>query len=127
MSDDWNHFAIWARAEITRLRTALAESQEREKALQAHKRAQAEDIMTLGRLVYDDKCVTWKDRATAAEEREKRLREALTKIAKWFGEFTETGDCWQDGTPISYGAQFGSNGERDFMRSIASAALEGAT
>ncbi|RWN55873.1 MAG: hypothetical protein EOR99_35060 [Mesorhizobium sp.] len=54
---------------------------------------------------------------------------ALTKIEKWVGEFPATGKFWEnaDGTmsdrPRSYGAQFGSNGERDFMRSVARDAL----
>jgi Lar family restriction alleviation protein len=52
-----------------------------------------------------------------------RLREALEKIERWFGEFPDTGQQWPDGTPVSYGAAFGSNGERDYMRGIARAAL----
>lgn len=54
------------------------------------------------------------------------LVKALEKIEKWFGEFPETGRFWHDGVrqqPMSYGAAFGSNGERDFMREIARAAL----
>jgi len=55
--------------------------------------------------------------------------EALEKIERWFGEFPETGLFWpnEDGTesdrPVSYGAEYGSNGERDFMRQIARARL----
>lgn len=58
-----------------------------------------------------------------------RLREALEKIARWHGEFPETGRFWdandEDGgaRQMSYAACFGSNGERDFMRQIALAAL----
>jgi hypothetical protein len=50
---------------------------------------------------------------------------ALERIARWHGEFPETGQFWDDEKtrPISYGAAFGSNGERDFMRKIASDAL----
>ena len=59
----------------------------------------------------------------SAENR--RLRAALSKIAKWFGEFPDTEEKWPDGTPVSYGAAFGSNGERDFMRSVARDALAG--
>jgi len=55
------------------------------------------------------------------------LVEALEKIERWFGEFPSTGEFWKDGTEISYAAQYGSNGERDFMRSIARAALTSAT
>lgn len=56
-----------------------------------------------------------------------RMKAALSRIAKWFGEFPETGRTWSntDPTPMSYGACFGSNGERDFMRKIASDAIEG--
>ncbi len=45
--------------------------------------------------------------------------EALTKIARWHGEFPDTGRTWDHGTPMSYGAAFGSNGERDYMRQVA--------
>lgn len=53
------------------------------------------------------------------------LVKALEKIEKWFGEFPETGRFWDDDKtrPITYGAAFGSNGERDFMRSIAREAI----
>jgi hypothetical protein len=56
------------------------------------------------------------------------LRKALERIERWFGEFPETGMFWDDDKktrPLSYGAAFGSNGERDFMRAIARAALNG--
>lgn len=56
-----------------------------------------------------------------------RLREALTRVERWFGEFPETGRTWNDGSPMSYAACFGSNGERDFMRDIARQALSGPT
>lgn len=51
--------------------------------------------------------------------------DALARIERWFGEFPETGEYWdkEKTRPISYGAQNGSNGERDFMRAIARAAL----
>lgn len=51
------------------------------------------------------------------------LRAALERIERWFGEFPDSGSHWNDGTPMSYGAAFGSNGERDYMRAIARAAL----
>ena len=58
-------------------------------------------------------------------EREKNnYLTALKKIEKWFGEFPDSGKTWEDGNPMSYGASFGSNGERDFMRQIARAAIE---
>ena len=59
----------------------------------------------------------------------RKMREALEKIERWFGEFPETGRFWlsEDGTesdrPMSYGATWGSNGERDFMRAVARSAL----
>ncbi|CAB4191416.1 hypothetical protein UFOVP1229_28 [uncultured Caudovirales phage] len=52
------------------------------------------------------------------------MEAALKKISTWFGEFPDTGRTWEDGTPMSYVAAFGSNGERDYMRSVAQAALE---
>lgn len=52
------------------------------------------------------------------------VRAALEQIERWDG-FPETGEFWdrEKTQPISYGAQFGSNGERDFMREIARKAL----
>jgi len=52
-----------------------------------------------------------------------RMRAALEKIERWFGEFPATGRTWDDGSPMSYGAAYGSNGERDYMRGVARAAL----
>lgn len=58
------------------------------------------------------------------------LREALERIARWHGEFPETGRFWDahhgDGgtVPMSYAAYFGSNGERDYMRAVARDALD---
>jgi hypothetical protein len=55
--------------------------------------------------------------------------DALVRIEKWFGEFPPTGQFWvnEDGTPsrreVSYGACYGSNGERDYMRQIAREAI----
>jgi hypothetical protein len=51
------------------------------------------------------------------------MRQALERIERWFGEFPETGQTWDDGSPMGYGAVYGSNGERDYMRSVARAAL----
>ena len=51
------------------------------------------------------------------------MRHALQRISRW--EFPDTGRKHDDGTPISYGVAFGSNGERDFMRKVANDALKG--
>lgn len=54
-----------------------------------------------------------------------KVREALEQITRWDG-FPDTGRFWDvpDNTePMSYGACFGSNGEREFMREIAEKAL----
>ncbi len=65
---------------------------------------------------------------TKAQEDGKRMRKAMEKIVAW-NEFPSTGKFWdnQDGSPsdrpMSYGACYGSNGERDHMRSIAESAL----
>lgn len=53
-----------------------------------------------------------------------KLEAALRKIERWVGEFPETGQYWESGAPMSYGACYGSNGERDYMRGIARAALK---
>ena len=64
--------------------------------------------------------VGWEKRATKAEV-------ALRRIEKWFGEFPETGEFWdqEKQRPKSYATCYGSNGERDFMRGIAREALKG--
>ena len=51
------------------------------------------------------------------------MREALERIANW--EMPETGQFWdkERTQPMSYGACYGSNGERDHIISIAKAAL----
>jgi hypothetical protein len=51
------------------------------------------------------------------------LLTALRKIEKWSGEFPITAERWPDGSPVSYAALYGSNGERDFMRGVARAAI----
>lgn len=56
-------------------------------------------------------------------ERVGRLRTGLERVERWFGEFPDSGRFWDDGEPMSYSAAFGSNGERDYMRSVAREAL----
>lgn len=51
------------------------------------------------------------------------LLEALERIGRWFGEFPPSDAVWPDGAPMSYGAAYGSNGERDYMREVANAAI----
>lgn len=55
----------------------------------------------------------------------RRQRVALERIVRWRGEFPETGKFWDEERtkPMSYASCYGSNGERDFMRNIASEAL----
>lgn len=52
------------------------------------------------------------------------LEKVLHRIVKWHGEFPLTETIGRDGKPLSYGACYGSNGERDYMREIASKALK---
>lgn len=49
------------------------------------------------------------------------LAAALVHICEW--SLPDTGRKWGDGSPMSYGACYGSNGERDYMRKIAATAL----
>lgn len=57
------------------------------------------------------------------------MKAALTRIEKWHGEFPPTGEFWdaERTRPISYAVKHGSNGERDYMREVARAALKGKT
>ena len=50
-----------------------------------------------------------------------KLRDALTTVREW--EFPRTLRTWDDGTEMSYGAAFGSQGEQHYMQKIASDAL----
>lgn len=62
----------------------------------------------------------------AAEADNERLSKALCRVARWHGEFPDTGRYWDEpknAEPMSYSACFGSNGERDYMRQVASEAL----
>jgi hypothetical protein len=67
----------------------------------------------------------WQVTELYSAEQISELSNALQRIEKWFGEFPSTGQFWdKDQTqPISYAAQYGSNGERDFIREIARVAL----
>lgn len=63
----------------------------------------------------------WFERYEKLLDKTVDLRRALRTIAKW--EFPATGKEWEDGTPMSYSAAYGSNGERDYMRKVALDAL----
>lgn len=52
-----------------------------------------------------------------------RLRAALERVAKWYGEFPDTGRQWDDGEAMSFTACFGSDGAREHMRDVARLAL----
>jgi hypothetical protein len=70
----------------------------------------------------------WKEALTVMTARDRRiedtlatLREALREIERW--EMPKTGHFHPDGTEQSYSWCYGSNGERDHIRSIARTAL----
>lgn len=58
-----------------------------------------------------------------AQQLAERYEKALKFILKW--EFPPTGQFWDIDKlqPMSYAACYGSNGERDFMRNVATEAL----
>lgn len=47
----------------------------------------------------------------------------LRQVVRWHGEMPATGYHNANGTDASFGAAFGANGERDFMRALVSSAL----
>jgi len=64
---------------------------------------------------------------TTKSERELKLEAALKRIAKWVGEFPQVDHFYDEEKTkrMSYAAAYGSNGERDYMRNVASKALDG--
>lgn len=64
-------------------------------------------------------------RAEAAERENERLRAALWIIEKW-DSFPRVRDPDRPNATMSYSVTYGSNGERDFMREVARAALSAA-
>ena len=62
--------------------------------------------------------------AQLAASRNGKLEAALQRIVRWEGEFPATGKFWEGGAPMEYGACWGSNGERDYMRQVALDALK---
>lgn len=67
----------------------------------------------------------WKARAAIAEQPqgEDRMRRALTIIANW--SLPPTGKFWDEEKtrPTSYEAEYGSNGAREYMKTLAAQAL----
>ena len=66
--------------------------------------------------------------AEAAEGKVARLVGALEEVVQWgpfpsSGRFWPTNDTTSEPSPMSYSAAFGSNGERDYIRARARAAL----
>lgn len=63
--------------------------------------------------------------APSSDARSGVLAAALRRIERWFGEFPATGKFWDEEKtrPTSYAGEYGSNGERDYMRAIARTAL----
>ena len=81
-----------------------------------------EHLQDIYKLCNHDRALLQKDAATKNAELA-RLREALEQIIRWDG-FPESGRYWEDGRAMSYSAAFGSNGERDYMRTLAQEALK---
>lgn len=83
------------------------------------------DLDVLARTGFPQTAERIKNKLHEKDEEIKKLRAALEKIAAW-----ETPDMvlfWdypKNTRPMSYRSAYGSNGERDVMRSLASAALE---
>lgn len=63
------------------------------------------------------------EKLQAAEAKADRYEKALRFIQAW--QFPPTGQFWDDDKlkPMSYAACYGSNGEQDFMRNVATEAL----
>jgi hypothetical protein len=62
----------------------------------------------------------------ALQQEIKRLRKALEFVLAW--QFPATGKFWDDEKtrPMTYGAAYGSNGERDYMKQYIREALNAA-
>ena len=71
------------------------------------------------RIAWQQECKNLKDTQIS----QNNLVEALQKIEKW--ELPPSGEFWDNEKrrPMSFGAAFGSNGERDYFRQIARKAL----
>lgn len=52
-----------------------------------------------------------------------KLEQALLTVERW--QLPPTGKFWEDGSPTSYAVEYGSKGERDYMRRVAQDAVFG--
>jgi hypothetical protein len=90
--------------------------------------ALAAELATVKKVAYGNiELMEERDTLRAANQRLEgevaRLREALETVSLW--RLPRTDQHWPSGGEMSYGACHGSNGERDYMRRIADAALRG--
>ena len=66
---------------------------------------------------------TLRKRIAELEAQRDELLDALKTICDW-KDFPETGAVRDDGSPQYYSTLYGSNGERDYMRSVAESAIK---
>lgn len=78
-----------------------------------------------GAMAYTPWLYTCQTNYAALQAKCERYEKALQIVQKW--QLPSTGQFWDNDKtrPMSYGACYGSNGERDFMRGIANEALAG--
>lgn len=74
---------------------------------------------TIARLTNDN--LDLKQEIRELRQKEGGLVIALAKIQAW--ELPSTGKFYDHNKPVSYGVEHGSNGERDYIKSVASKAL----
>jgi hypothetical protein len=87
-------------------------------------RGRIKDELTLTRIAHVRSANNLSDEREAVAQlqaRNQELESALRHISEW--SLPDTGRKWDDGSPMSYGACCGSNGERDYMRRIANTAI----
>lgn len=114
----WAEKSEWVREEVVHSEIRMHRAdvmKSRIEALQAECRILESELATVKKVAYGNL-----DLLYGCE----KLAEALEQIERWDG-FPSTGKTWEgSGEPVSYGAAFGSNGERDFMRKVARKALD---
>ena len=82
-------------------------------------------IKTVPREETDGNFVYYTDHAAEMDKLRARLEVAVGALEAVNGwKMPETGRHWDDGEIMSYGACFGSNGERDFIRNLSREALD---